>query len=218
MLAKIDWCLRRARPLCAVILWGCAAEKPAQAPSAPTESIDASDAELTSSLPANHEDIEACRERVLTEGVPSAASGAVEGSDLARTAEEARKKKDGEAERAAYFDLIAKAPTSPYVPFAYFEFAELFKAEAAADPTKLPLAEQALKEALKQPAPKNRLYLVASYRLAQTYALEKQNDQARDAYQHAIDDASTHGGWDCALPVAEAARDAYQALEKPADE
>lgn len=218
MLAKFDGCIRLARPFCAVILLGCAAEKPPQAASAPTDSIDATDAELTRSLPATHEDIEACRERVLTEGVPNSDSGAVDGTDLARAAEEARKKRDGAAERAAYFDLIAKAPASPYVPFAYFEFAELFKAEAAGDATKLPLAEQALKEALKQPAPKNRLYLVASYRLAQTYTLEKQNDQARDAYQHAIDDASTHGEWDCALPVAEAARDAYQQLEKPEDE
>ncbi|HTQ04752.1 MAG TPA: hypothetical protein VMI54_12890 [Polyangiaceae bacterium] len=202
----------------ALLSSACGGQKPAQAPSAPTESIDATDAELTSSLPTKHEDLETCRERILNEGIPSTGSGAVDGSDLARAAEDARKKKDGQAERAAYFDLISKAPGSPYVPFAYFEFAELFKAEAASDPTKLPLAEEALKQAVQAPAPKNRLYLLASYRLAQTYVLEKQTSQARDAYQHAIDDATTHGEWDCALPVAEAARDAYEQLEKPEDE
>jgi hypothetical protein len=213
---KIDGCALFA----SVAVWcalGCAAEKPAQAPSAPDPDI-ARDAELTSGLPASHEDVEVCRERVLSEGVPGADSGDSDGAELARTAEQARKNKDGGAERAAYFDLIAKAPGSPYVPFAYFEFAELFRAEAATDATKLPLVEEALQEALKHPAPKNRLYLVASYRLAQTYALQKKDAAARDAFQKAIDDATTHGDWDCALPVAEAARQAYEAVEKPADE
>lgn len=196
---------------------GCAAEKPPQAPSSPDPDI-ARDAELTSGLPASHEDVEACRERILTEGVPGADAGDGGGAELARTAEQARKNKDGAAERAAYFDLIAKAPGSPYVPFAYFEFAELFRAEAATDPTKLPLVEEALGETLKHSAPKNRLYLVASYRLAQTYAVQKKDAAARDAFQKAIDDATTHGEWECALPVAEAARQAYEAVEKPEDE
>jgi hypothetical protein len=197
---------------------GCAPAKAPVAPSAASDPTATMDAELTHGLPANHEDVEACRERVLSEGIPSTGAGDVEGGDLARAAEQARKNKDGKAERAAYFDLLSKAPGSPYVPFAYFEFAELFAAEAASDPTKLPLAEDALNEVLKHPAPKNRLYLVASYRLAQTYALQKKDSQARDGFQHAIDDASTHGDWDCALPVAEAARRAYEDSEKPADE
>jgi hypothetical protein len=192
---------------------------PKPAPQAPAAAApDTTDADMTSALPTSHEDVEACRERILNEGVPSTTSGAIDGSDLARTAEEARKRKDGDAERAAYFDLISKAPTSPYVPFAYFEFAELFKAEAASDPTKLPLVEEALNQALQQAAPKNRLYLVAKYRLGQTYALQKQDDKARDAFQSAIDDASTHGEWDCATQVAEAAQRALEALQKPDDE
>ncbi len=195
----------------------CATEKPAATPAAATDPTAASDADLTRGLPSNQEDVEACRERILTEGIQSS-GGAVEGGELARTAEQARKNKDGQAERAAYFDLLSKAPGSPYVPFAYFEFAELFKAEAATDATKLPLAEDALNEVLKHPAPKNRLYLVGSYRLAQIYALQKKDSQARDAFQHAVDDATTHGDWDCAFPVAEAARRAYEAVEKPEDE
>ena len=196
----------------------CAAEKPAAAPVATSDPAATTDADLTRDLPTNQEDIEACRERILTEGVPSSGGAAVDGGELARTAEQARKNKDGQAERAAYFDLLSKAPGSPYVPFAYFEFAELFKAEAATDATKLPLAEDALNEVLKHPAPKNRLYLVGSYRLAQIYALQKKDSQARDAFQRAIDDATTHGEWDCAFPVAEAARRGYEAVEKPEDD
>jgi predicted negative regulator of RcsB-dependent stress response len=198
--------------------FGCATEKPAAAPSADADPTAARDAELTAGLPSNREDVEACRDRILNEGLPSTGGAAVEGADLAQVAEQARKNKDGKAERAAYFDLLSKSPGSPYVPFAYFEFAELFKAEAATDATKLPLAEDALNEVLKHPAPKNRLYLVASYRLAQTYAVQKKDSQARDAFQHAIDDATTHGEWDCAMPVAEAARRAYEQIEKPEDE
>jgi hypothetical protein len=196
----------------------CAREKPPETANNAADATDTADADLTKGLPSSREDVEACRERILTEGVPKTSTGAADGSDLARTAEAARKNKDGKAERAAYFDLISKAPGSPYVPFAYFEFAELFKAEAATDPTKLPLVEEALKEALKHPAPQNRLYLVASYRLGQTYVLEKQESAARDTFQHAIDDATTHGEWDCAIPVAEAARRAYEDVEKPEDE
>ncbi len=162
--------------------------------------------------------MEGCRERILNEGVPDKKGGKPEGSELAQAAETARKSKDGPAERAAYLELLQKAPHSPYVPFAYFEFAELFKAESASDPTKLPLAEEAIKEAIKLPAPANRLYLVATYRLGQIYELEKKKRDAHDAYEHAVEEAGGHDDWDCATPVAEAAQGAVQKMSEAQEE
>src|SRR5689334_19640213 len=125
--------------LVAVGMLACGNAKPAAAPAAASSDDIPTDADLTKGVSAGGEDVEACRERILNEGIPATAAGEIDGSDLARTAEAARKNKDGKAEREAYFDLISKAPTSRYVPFAYFEFAELFKADAATDPSKLPL-------------------------------------------------------------------------------
>jgi len=200
-----------------VLLLGCAGGPPPKPAADPNSAADFSDSDLTKGIPANREDVETCRERILNEGVPSSGGAPVAGAELAQKAEAARKNKDMAGERAAYFDLISQAPGSPYIPFAYFEFAELFKQEAASDPTKLPLVEEALQQALSQPAPKNRLFLVASYRMAQVYALENKKPEAHDAYQRTIDDATTNTRWDCALPVAEAAQRAIEALQKPED-
>ena len=48
--------------------------------------------------------------------------------------------------RRAYFDVIAKYPSSRWVPYAYFAFGELFLAEADADPSKFELALQAFQK------------------------------------------------------------------------
>ena len=197
-------------------LVACSPPAPAAAPVPPAPTNVDPDPSISNSPPT--EDVEACRERILNEGVPAKKSGKPEGSELAQQAETARKSKDGPAERAAYLALMQKAPSSPYVPFAYFEFAELFQAESASDPTKLPLAEEAIKEAIKLPAPANRLYLVATYRLGQIYELEKKKRDAHDAYQHAVEEAGGHDDWDCATPVAEAAQGAVQRMSEAQEE
>lgn len=51
--------------------------------------------------------------------------------------------------RKTYYELIRSSPSSTYVPYAYFAFGEIFLQEAKADPTKLPLAEQAHTEVIK---------------------------------------------------------------------
>ncbi len=72
--------------------------------------------------------------------------------------------------RSVYYDLIKRHPTSRLVPHAYLAFAELFAAEAAGDPSKLPLAEQAYAEVVKYPAPQNGLWAYARFRLAELAA------------------------------------------------
>jgi TolA-binding protein len=58
---------------------------------------------------------------------------------------------DFQAARRAYLDLINGAPSSRWVPHAYFMFGALFAAEAAADPSKAPLAKAAFDKAASAP-------------------------------------------------------------------
>lgn len=67
--------------------------------------------------------------------------------------------------RQYYFALIEKTPTSSLVPHAYLAFGELFFSEALRDPSKWELAAAAYREVLKYPAPQNRVYSYARYRL-----------------------------------------------------
>ena len=205
---------------CLVALAACAPGcSPPAPPQAPTPPVATAAADSPSAAPAPEVDrLEQCLTRVLHEGIPStAAGGAVEGSALAHAAEEKRVQGDGKSERETYLQLIQESPHSPYVPFAYFAFGELFKAEAQADATKAALAEEAYKEALKFPAPANRLFLVSRYRLGQIYALENQPGPARDAFQGAVDDASANADWDCALDVAEGAQQALEGIHEKTD-
>ncbi len=171
------------------------ASSPPPAPVAPTPPASTDAASPPAASPVA-DALEACKERVLHEGIPTTPAGAPRGNALHRAADEKRLQGDGEGERQIYYQLIQEEPASPYIPFAYFAFGELFKKDAEADPSKAPLAEEAYKESLKAVAPGNRLYLVASFRLARIYELEKQPSAARDAYQRAVDDATEHGDWD----------------------
>jgi tetratricopeptide (TPR) repeat protein len=75
--------------------------------------------------------------------------------------------------RSAYYELIKRAPTSKFIPLAYFAFGELFFAEAASDPSKDQLAEQAYREVLKYPPKTNAVYVEAQSRLAEIAARTK---------------------------------------------
>jgi TolA-binding protein len=77
--------------------------------------------------------------------------------------------------RRAYFDVIRKAPTSKFVPFAHFAFGEMFFDEAVGDPAKNDLALQAYNEVLKLPA--NPLGAESLLRSAQI--AERKGDRAR---------------------------------------
>jgi tetratricopeptide (TPR) repeat protein len=69
--------------------------------------------------------------------------------------------------RRSYYELIKRFPSSRLVAFAYFAFGEMFFADAANDPSKDQLAEQAFREVLKFPPAQNALYTEAQRRLAE---------------------------------------------------
>ena len=71
--------------------------------------------------------------------------------------------------RQIYYELIQSAPQSDYIPNAYLAFGELFFLEANADPAMWGLAEQSYREVTKYPAPKNKVYGYARYKLAYVY-------------------------------------------------
>lgn len=73
--------------------------------------------------------------------------------------------KDLNNARKVYFELIEKAPQSPYIPNAYLAFGELYFQEAQGDPSKFDLAAAAYKEVIKYPPPKNKVYGYARYKL-----------------------------------------------------
>jgi TolA-binding protein len=77
--------------------------------------------------------------------------------------------KDLKNARKVYYELIQKAPKSPYIPNAYLAFGELFFQEAQGDPSSWPLAEKAYIEVTKYPPPDNKVYGYARYKLAYTY-------------------------------------------------
>ena len=92
-----------------------------------------------------------------------------------------------EQARKIYFELIQSHPTSRYIPNAYLAFGELFFNEAQGDPTKWSLAEQAYKEVIKYPAPKNTMYGYARYKLAFVYWNKGDLPLAMNEFKKTID-------------------------------
>lgn len=73
--------------------------------------------------------------------------------------------KDLDNARKVYFELIEKAPQSPYIPNAYLAFGELFFQDAQSDPSNWDLAAGAYKKVIEFPPPKNKAYGYARYKL-----------------------------------------------------
>lgn len=82
--------------------------------------------------------------------------------------------------RKVYYDLIQKAPKSPYIPNAYLAFGELFFQEAQAEPSKWDLAAAAYQKVIGYPPPKNKVFGYAHYKLGYVY-------WNKGDYVHAID-------------------------------
>jgi TolA-binding protein len=68
--------------------------------------------------------------------------------------------------RKVYLELIQNSPQSKFIPNAYLAFGELFFNEAQGDPSKWALAEQSYSEVIKYPAPDNKVFGYAHYKLA----------------------------------------------------
>ncbi len=73
--------------------------------------------------------------------------------------------KDYQNARKVYLELIDKAPKSPYIPNAYLAFGELFFQEAQGDPSKWDLAAAAYQKVIEYPAPGNKAFGYARYKL-----------------------------------------------------
>ena len=71
--------------------------------------------------------------------------------------------------RAVYYELIQNWPQSKYIPNAYLAFGELFFNEAQGDPSKWQLAQQSYSEVIKYPAPDNKVWGYAHYKLGYVY-------------------------------------------------
>jgi TolA-binding protein len=71
--------------------------------------------------------------------------------------------------RKVYLELIQGWPQSKFIPNAYLAFGELFFNEAQGDPTKWALAEQSYSEVIKYPAPENKVWGYAHYKLGYVY-------------------------------------------------
>ncbi len=93
---------------------------------------------------------------------------------------ELERARDTSNARRVYFQLISAFPSSRFVPYAYFAFAEMFYAEGDADPSKLTLAEQAFRKVLEYP--KQDLAPDARLRLGRIY--ERLGDKAKASNEY----------------------------------
>ena len=113
---------------------------------------------------------------------------------------------DAKNARATYYELIQKAPTSKYIPNAYLAFGELFFTEAQGDPAKWDLAAQAYAEVIKYPAPGNKAYGYAWYKLAYVHVNKGEHDHALNAFKKTIELGVTFPTLPGAAKLAESAR------------
>lgn len=95
--------------------------------------------------------------------------------------------KDLKNARKVYYELIQKAPKSPYIPNAYLAFGELFFGEAQGDPSAWPLAEKAYLEVTKYPPPDNKVYGYARYKLAYVYWNSNELQKALSEFKKVIE-------------------------------
>jgi tetratricopeptide (TPR) repeat protein len=108
--------------------------------------------------------------------------------------------------RKTYYELIEKAPKSEYIPNAYLAFGELFFQEAQGDPSKWDLAAAAYREVVKYPAPKNKVYGYARYKLAYVHWNKGEYPEALNEFKKVIEYGTTHANLPNAKQLAKSAR------------
>ncbi len=108
--------------------------------------------------------------------------------------------------RKVYYELIEKAPKSPYVPNAYLAFGELFFIEAQGDPNKWDLAAAAYSEVTKYPPPDNKVYGYARYKLGYVYWNQNNYVQALNEFKHVIEYGNKYPELPNATQLAKSAR------------
>lgn len=108
--------------------------------------------------------------------------------------------------RSVYYDLIKKAPQSKYIPNAYLAFGELFFNEAQGDPSKWDLAAQAYTEVTKYPAPNNKVFGYAWYKLGYVFWNKGELEKALNAFKKVIEFGVVHAQLPGATKLADSAR------------
>jgi tetratricopeptide (TPR) repeat protein len=108
--------------------------------------------------------------------------------------------------RTVYYELIEKAPKSPYIPNAYLAFGELFFQEAQGDPSKWDLAAAAYKEVIKYPPPDNKVYGFARYKLAYVHWNKNEFAEALNEFKKVIEYGDQYSSLPNAAQLAKSAR------------
>jgi tetratricopeptide (TPR) repeat protein len=108
--------------------------------------------------------------------------------------------------RSVYFELIQKSPKSPFIPYAYLAFGELFFQEAQGDPSKWDLAAAAYKEVIKYPPPTNKQFGYARYKLGYVYWNKGEYAQALNEFKKVIEYGEQFTDVPNAAQLAKAAR------------
>lgn len=108
--------------------------------------------------------------------------------------------------RSVYLELIKSWPASKYIPNAYFAFGELFFQDAQQDPSKWAFAEQSYQEVVKYPAPDNKLFGAAHYKVAYVYWNQGDHAQALTSFKAVIDYSNQHASLADAARLGESAR------------
>ncbi|MBN1607557.1 MAG: hypothetical protein JW940_13050 [Polyangiaceae bacterium] len=114
--------------------------------------------------------------------------------------------KDLQNARKVYYELIEKAPKSPYIPNAYLAFGELYFVEAQGDPSKWDLAAAAYQEVTKYPPPDNKVYGYARYKLGYVYWNKNAMLQALNEFKKVIEYGDQFPQMPNAKQLAKAAR------------
>jgi tetratricopeptide (TPR) repeat protein len=94
---------------------------------------------------------------------------------------------DLEAARRVYTDLVQGWKQSRYAPSAYLAFAELFFQEAQGDPAQWDVAAKFYEEVMKYPAPENRHFAYAAYKLAYVRWNQGAHDKAIQGFRDVIE-------------------------------
>ncbi len=108
--------------------------------------------------------------------------------------------------REVYLELIQKAPKSPYIPNAYLAFGELFFIEAQADPAQWDLARDSYKEVIKYPAPKNKVFGYARYKLGYVHWNKGEFKLAMNEFKKVIEYGNQHSSLPNAKQLQKSAR------------
>lgn len=114
---------------------------------------------------------------------------------------------DLEKARKVYYELIDKHKKSKYIPNAYLAFGELFFNEAqTGDAAKWDLAAQSYREVIKYPAPDNKVWGYAHYKLGYVQWNKENYAEALQEFKKTIEFGVQFAQLPNAKPLAEAAR------------